>query len=568
MRTPITLALLFTLAPGIAAAAPDFFGREGYYDLTGAPEIAGLRLDYEYLRTGRPTFAESRGLVGAATVETHRNFVYIEDTDGTLPIPFRSQNDLQTAFNFALRQLYQVHPDEFVFIYLFTSFDTRVGAFFYAPEANDTRGIGSPRYDQNGASPREGFVFMNYWQSMQQMFGQFGAGVVRAQGRSIFNQEAGHRWASFIELGAGNNGSGEDLLLGRDQGHWSYYLHSGGSPMEGNGWRDLGNGRFVTTTNLENWRYSQLDLYLMGLIPETEVQPFFLIQNPVVQNGGRDIYGQVITRSSPPQIVSPVTVAGTRFDITIDDIISRNAHRVPAHPDSPNTWRVVFVMLASRATPLSEVEKMQFETMVDGYATGFHEGTGNRGTLDYALTPDPEPLPMGGECTDSPECQQSPEPLFCLPRTAGAPGICTKACADASGCPGDWCCADLSGSGSLLCLPKTDFADGQCPALNPPTPDAGVSEDSGTPACTCDTGEGCQAGCACDLACTTNPGPSDLCSCDSTYACDPSADGAGDCACDPECGDSCGCTSTHQGSAGVAAFFTLMIGVLAARRRR
>ncbi|MBK6684700.1 MAG: hypothetical protein IPG45_09520 [Deltaproteobacteria bacterium] len=569
MRAPYLFALTFTLAsPGIAQAAPDFFGREGYYDLSGAPEIKDLRLDYEYLRTGRPTSAETLGLVGAATVQTRRNFVYIEDTDGTLTIPFRSSNDLQTAFNFALRELYQVHPDEFVFVYLFTSFDPRVGAFFYAPEANETRGIGSPRYDQNGPSPREGFVFMNYWQSMQQMYGQFGAAVVRAQGRSIFNQEAGHRWASFIELGTGNNGSGTDLLLGRDEGHWSYFMNSGGSPMEGNAWFDNGNGTFTTTTNLQNWRFSQLDLYLMGLLPKEMVEPFFVIQNPVVQGGGRDLYGQVPTRSSPPQIIEPVTVSGTRTNFTIDNVISRNANRAPAFGAAPNTWRVVFVMLASRTAPLSEPDRTTFEGMVDNYAAGFHEGTGNRGTLDYSLIEDPVPLPIGGECTDNSNCQQTPDPLFCLPRSGGAPGLCTKPCADASSCPGDWCCADLSGTGSLACLPKTEFGDGQCPVISQPQPDAGVSDDAGPSECSCNTGEGCQEGCACDPACAMVPAPTpNLCACDLSYSCDPAANGEGNCACDPECDEGCGCTTTQQNSASVLGLAGAF-GLLLLRRRR
>src|SRR5687768_3167350 len=153
---PLLAGALLAAAP---AQAQDLFGRtEPRYDLTGSPLIRDW-VDHAYINGEVPTFAERKGLAGLPIVEVRRNYVYVEDADGSLNIPWQSQQDVFDSFNFALNELYQVLPDEFVFVYLFTSFETGLGAFFYSPEANTDRGIGSERFDSNGFSPREGFVF-------------------------------------------------------------------------------------------------------------------------------------------------------------------------------------------------------------------------------------------------------------------------------------------------------------------------------------------------------------------------------------------------------------------------
>jgi MYXO-CTERM domain-containing protein len=550
-RPLLSLLTLAAFAASVTSSAhaetPDLFGRTGYYDLTGSPLLRGLRLDQEAIRSPARSHAEGRGLAGAPEVEVRRNYVYVQDNDRTFNVPYRSQQDLFRSFEFALREVYRALPDEFAFVYLFTSFDTRVGAYFYSPESNDIRGIGQQLYDQNGSSPRQGFIFMNYWRSFEQIFGPAGARVVRAQSRSVFNQEAGHRWGSFLQAGEGGN---DNLLLGRDDSHWSYFLHSGGSPMEGNAWRDNGNGTFTTATSFNNWRFSDLDLYAMGLLGPADVEPFFGIADPVVGNA-RDIFGQALNAASPPQIFEPQTVRGRRIDFTIDDVVQRNGRRSPSVDDAPKRWRVVFVMLAAGSNGLDEADRVEFEDLVDGYALGFKEGTRNLGELDYVLVEAPR-IPIGGECGADGDCDPA-EASLCLITALDAPGLCTRPCDDASGCPTDWCCEQVGPAPSPVCLPAN-----LCPG--PMQPDAGISTDA---ACACDVSSGCDEGCACDAACQPAP---PLCACDETTACDERCD------CDPECGG-CGCTSTpaeQNGSALPLALAASLIGAgaLARRRRR
>jgi hypothetical protein len=560
------LACLLLTEP--AAHAQDLFGRtEPRYDLTGSPRIRHP-LDYAYITGEVPTYAEQRGLAGLPTIDVRTNYVYIEDTDGTLTIPFQSEQDLFEAFNFALRELYNAFPDEFIFVYLFTSFDTNVGAFFYTPEANDVRGIGTPRHDSNGFSIREGFVFMNYWKFFELSFQGAPEVVIRAQARSVFNQEAGHRWLAFTSAGADGGGSGTDVMLGRDDGHWSYFAGSNGSPMEGNAWRDNLNGTFTTATTFENWHYSDLDLYLMGLIEAGDVADWFVVTNPDVQ-GQRDIFGQPITRASPPQIIQPVTIRGTRVQMSIGDIQAQHGVRDPSAGASPKSWRSVFVMLASRGSPLVESDRSSFGEMVDDYALGFKQGSRNLGELDYLLMSDPK-SPIGGPCETADDCNAL-EANLCL--AAGQPpvGLCTRPCSSPASCPATWCCDSLSGSD--VCLPEA-----MCTPEPPPCAcdvtmgacDEGCTCDAlCTTGCTCDTGDGCQEGCACDPHCTA-PVP---CTCDKTFACDDDDDGF-ECACDPECKTlerdrpGCGCSSVDRGSSLGAMLGAGLLLVALGRQRR
>ncbi len=566
IRSPIALAplgALMLLATSAAHAqapeqqTPDLFGKTGHYDLTGSPLLRDFSLDYEYIAGNKPSYAELKGLAGVPTVEIRRNFVYVEDSDGSLTIPYQSQNDLFESFMFALRETYRVVPDEFVFVYLFTAFRTGVGAFFYAPEANRTQGINQQSFDQNGGSPREGFVFMNYYRSFEESFGQGGQALVEGQSRSVFNQEAGHRWCCFVIAGAGQNGAGPDILLGRDDSHWNFFMHSSASPMEGNSWRQNANGTFTTNTGFNNWRFSDMDLYLMGVLSPDEVAPFYVIDNPDIGNR-RDLFGQPLTKNSTPQIIQPQTVSGTRVDIDIDAIRARNGTRSPVAGQAPNTFRSVFVILAGRTSPMNETQKEIFEGMVDGYADAFNEGSRGLASLDYILTEEPPPSPIGGPCTTVDDCNPSMSNV-CL--DTPAPGLCTTSCSSEAGCPNGWsCCESNTGRPGKLCLPSQDMCQPEPPMCTCDTtaacedncscdPNCGVNP----PMCQCNTSGACEANCDCDPDCgPPPPPPPPVCDCDKTFGCDDNADGSAACSCDPECMCACdktfSCDSNDDGS--------------------
>lgn len=587
----ISCSILFASQSSQNASADPRPFRPDYYDATNTDLVKNIRLDWNAIHQNAASNQNSnkRGLrFGAPTVEVRRNFVYVEDSDGgNVTLPFQRQSHISDLLNFGFEQLYSVLPDEFTFVYFFSVSQSGLGAYFYAPQANLTRGIGQFLYDETGSSPLEGYVFMNDWRSFERQWGSYGAGVVEGFARHTFNQEAGHRW--MVQFDVGNLSDGKlQKLLGRDDAHWSFFMHSAGSPMEGNAWRDNGDGTFTTRTTYTNYYYNDVDLYMMGLMQPTEVDPWFIIDSPSFsppcnRQTGRncDLYGQTPNRSSPPQISEPVTASGTRLDYTIEDLVNRIGFRDPPVGQAPTSWRSAFVIVAAQGRGMNEQQKLAFETMVDGYATGFGFATRGLGQLDYVLNGSPL-LPIGAQCSTNTQCDPNDAALCTVP-SGSSQSICTRPCDDNSACPVNWCCiADANGLNA--CHP--DFL---CPA---PSPDAGVSDGGSDPdagsACSCDQNAGCDQGCACDpecaapmiCACDTHTdcqagcdcdpecGP---CACDQTFACD-----GLECTCDPECtedelarlrGDGgCRALSTGGGFGGLAS--VLILGVFAMILRR
>jgi hypothetical protein len=59
--------------------------------------------------------------------------------------------------------------------------------------------------------------------------------------------------------------------------HWSFFLDTGGSPLEGNAW-ELAGHDYRTVTDATSGEFSALDLYLMGAAEAAEVDPMLLLR--------------------------------------------------------------------------------------------------------------------------------------------------------------------------------------------------------------------------------------------------------------------------------------------------
>jgi hypothetical protein len=187
---------------------------------------------------------------------------------------------------------------------------------------------------------------------------------------SVLAHEVGHRWLATARFS--DAGSPSPELLGRQQAHWSFYMNSSGSHDEGNDIQDLGGGVFRTGPTSQ--RYGPLDQYLMGLRPSSEVPPFFVIRNPVLDGAQ--------TAERAPQ--SNVDIKGTRKDVTIADVIAAMGPRTPAPEPSSRPWRVAFLYVtdgnAADGASIAQVDRIraQFEEY-------FTKSTEGRMTIETRL---------------------------------------------------------------------------------------------------------------------------------------------------------------------------------------
>jgi hypothetical protein len=165
---------------------------------------------------------------------------------------------------------------------------------------------------------------------------------------SLLGQEVGHRWLAFVDF-RDHTGQRSGALLGRDLAHWSFFMDSDASVMEGNDIEDLGGGSFRTIGAVR--RYSRLDQYAMGLVPSSDVPSFFYVADPVNLSQQKD-------PESAPNV--GITFNGTRRDVLIDDIIAIHGPRQPAAAEAPRVHRQAFVYVVGggRSVDSAQVAKV------------------------------------------------------------------------------------------------------------------------------------------------------------------------------------------------------------------
>jgi hypothetical protein len=252
----------------------------------------------------------------------------------------------------ASNAFYRTHPDAYDQLVIWT--DTSVVSgdsfAFESTIANEIQGIGLDVYDLSrefGSGGRlRSFTMMD-------RVGKYPDDpTTRFLGEnntlSVLGQEAGHRWIAYLNF-RDHTGQQSEELLGRDLAHWSFFMDSEGSVMEGNDIEDLGGGAFRTAGAVR--RYSKLDQYAMGLLSPAEVPSFFYVQSPMNMSQQKE-------KDSAPQV--GVTFNGTRRDVLIDDVIAIHGPRVPDAAQSARVHRQAFIYVvgAGRALDSAQVAKV------------------------------------------------------------------------------------------------------------------------------------------------------------------------------------------------------------------
>ncbi|MEO5894845.1 MAG: hypothetical protein ABIS06_04005 [Vicinamibacterales bacterium] len=249
------------------------------------------------------------------------------------------------------RKFYATHPDNYDQLVIWSDASLVTNSFAYETTiANEIRGIGVAVYDASrdfGSAGRLRSLAVMDWigkypdDPRTKFLGENNT-------LSVLGQEVGHRWLAFLEF-RDRTGTRSDLILGRDQAHWSFFFDSDGSVMEGNDIEDLGGGSFRTADAVR--RYSLLDQYAMGVVGPDSVPPFFYVEAPTNMSVTRN-------RESSPQV--GVTFNGTRREVLVNDIIAVHGARLPAAADAPKEHRQAFIYIVSagRSAESSQVQKL------------------------------------------------------------------------------------------------------------------------------------------------------------------------------------------------------------------
>jgi hypothetical protein len=290
------------------------------------------------------------------------------------------------------RRFYASHSDDYDQLLMFANFTHAMGgAFAYeVSPKNDVEGIGVETYDSarlfGSPSRLQSFVNLNRLSLYPSSPTTNISGLGTNNTLDVIGQEAGHRWLAFTQFDNGSITS--DELLGRDKAHWSFFLDSDASDMEGNNWQDNGNGTF--TSNEATSRYSSLDQYAMGLRSAPETPDFFFVANPSLVNC--PVYdSEVGERSCPPQL--GVTVSGQRQDVAVDEIIAAEGTRQPesgfSNVNPSTTWKQAFILLVKTSTaPSTDLTKIG--NIRSAWVPYFKSAVSNLGTVD-TLLPGGEP---------------------------------------------------------------------------------------------------------------------------------------------------------------------------------
>lgn len=289
---------------------------------------------------------------------------------------------------------YRGFEDAYDFLVIFHDFDPGIesDAFaFYLPVRNSVLGIGfwpPPLESRNLTdigfllgSPRrlQGLIFMGLLDKysddpFERIDSRFGLGLNTPL--TILAHEAGHRFlARTLFIDRERNAFSQELL-GRQRAHWSYFMNSEASFLEGNRIVDHGSGEFRFETVETVAGFSSLDLYLMGLAPPEDVNDTFFVRNP-------DIGDALFSRAHEP--LSGVFFNGERVDISIGDIIQAHGRRVPDTTVAQQHFRYAFLLLheSGRSPSAESLAKMErFRTAFDDF---FDEMTGYRGDAETGL---------------------------------------------------------------------------------------------------------------------------------------------------------------------------------------
>ncbi len=266
------------------------------------------------------------------------------------------------------------NPDDYDFLLVLTRFEfggeDGISGFYWEIR-NDVEGIGIGQFDisqEFGSARLQGFIDGG---SLSQYVLEDGS-VDSDRVEVVLNHELAHRWSARCSFVDDDGGISTDLL-GLDGAHWSYLLDSDASYLYGSDWIDNDDGTFTATRILS--QFSDLDLYLMGLLDPSEVNPLVVLENASVPS------------EAPPGLGD--VVSATAGSITIDQIIEAEGQRIPGFSESPNEHRIAVIYLVEPGAEIDQAELRSIDEIRSLWRRSFFRETGGRAVVDVAMAGTP-----------------------------------------------------------------------------------------------------------------------------------------------------------------------------------
>jgi hypothetical protein len=373
-------------------------------DLSRCANYHGRKLDERSFHGSNPSsnapFDVSRDYDADLDGDGNPDIAVVFD-DGT--VVSDTSSGTQIDFIRAVKKFFITHPEEFTILHIFPNFNHAEGSF-YSGVKNGIRGIGETIIDDSatfGTSRLEGFAnfrnFVNYPADVHERIPGNNDSTM-----TLVAHETAHRWGASIKFDSDPSSRVKvsSALLGRGMAHWCYFANlsstfnaSTSSSLEGNGWADLGTGIFQTTNAQGTGGYSEIDQYLMGFRLPTEVGSTFVIDED------RSVTQSCSDKPYTPEIdgPSPITVTGSRLDLSVDDIIRVEGQRIPDASQSPRKIRMAFMLLTRDVPTVPSGDIAKLNGIRQEFTSYFLQESDNRGEAVTALGP----VDMDGDGVDS-----------------------------------------------------------------------------------------------------------------------------------------------------------------------
>ena len=275
--------------------------------------------------------------------------------------------DDKGEYSLVTHKVYEYFKDDFDFIFIFADEDVKPDGVSFGKNRSvklDIEGLGRNFYDNTASYGSDGRLKSIIYMPL-----------VRYIQNGPFLHEIAHHWAN------------KDFIPTTVSGHWGY-SNVGGQLGGFDELKDLGNGKYLgklngnegfgTFANSGNKiQYGNAELYLMGLIPESDLESIQVAENPENADG------------------SGVFTASKIRTYTPEYLINQHGSRIPSFDDSQKKFKAISVIISTSPITVErkEMTNSNLENFVKqgepaaewGYLHNFWKATGGVGAFEVNI---------------------------------------------------------------------------------------------------------------------------------------------------------------------------------------